>query len=219
MDEERVQLMVMGLSYNQIQDGAYALMLAEVNGPYRVPVVIGTAEAQAIAVVLENMVTPRPLTHDLFPILAELYNFSLQEVLIYSFQDGIFASKMIFSNEYGDLQEIDTRTSDAIAIAIRMKAPIFTTRELLTATGFILEKKGPGTGKAYGHSASGFQVEIEWNEDGSNEIEEKILGMQPLSLEERSYSELQAMMESAVEEEDYELAAKIKNILSTKKPE
>lgn len=208
----------MGLSYNQIHDGAYALMLAEVNGPYRIPIVIGTAEAQAIAVELEGVNTPRPLTHDLFETLARGYDIRLLEVFIYSFEDGIFSAMMTFENETGERIEIDSRTSDAIAIALRMEAPIYTTRDIMEQTGFILEKKGPGTGKASGHSATGFQVEIEWNEDGSNELEDKILGRTP-ELHELSYNVLKQMMEEAVENENYEEAAKIREILKNKSPE
>lgn len=203
----------MGLSYNQIHDGAYALMLAEVNGPYRIPVVIGAAEAQAIAVILEGITTPRPLTHDLCATLADAYNIELLEVYISGFKDGIFSATMVFEDEHGLQVEIDSRTSDAIAIALRMDAPIYTTREILEETGFILEKKGPGTGRATGQSVSGVHVEIEWNEDDSNRLEDHIMGTAP-RLEDFDVDELQAKMQEAVDNEDYELAAHIKEIIN-----
>lgn len=216
MEEGRVKLKVMGLSYNQIHDGAYALMLAEVNGPYRIPIVIGAAEAQSIAVVLEGVNTPRPLTHDLFTAIGHVFGIRPAEVFIYSFEDGIFASTITFENENGDRAEIDSRTSDAIAIALRTNAPIYTTRDILERTGFILEKHGPGTGKASGHSASGMHVEIEWNEDGSNEIEEEILGIQTPSYENLELEELYELLARAVDSEDYETAKEIKDIIDRK---
>ena len=216
MEGERIKLIVMGLSYNQIRDGAYALMLAQAGGPYRIPVIIGAAEAQAIAVNLQRVVTPRPLTHDLFSVMGHAFGIRLVEVNIYKFEDGVFASRMAFENQNGERVEIDSRTSDAIAIALRMGAPIYTNRELLEATGFILEKKGPGTGKASGHNADGLHVEIEWDEDGSNELEEEILGT-PENLEELPVEELTERMNRAVENEDYELAAELKRIIESKK--
>lgn len=136
--EKRVLLRVMGLSYNQIQDGAYALILAQVGGPYRIPVVIGTPEAQSIAIRMEGVTTPRPLTHDLFVSFAHAFGVRLVEVFIYKFEDGIFSSELTFTD--GERQMvIDSRTSDAIAIAMRTKAPIYTTREILHETGFILD--------------------------------------------------------------------------------
>lgn len=215
MGEERVELVVMGLSFNQIRDGAYALMLAEVNGPYRIPVVIGAAEAQAIAVKLENIITPRPLTHDLFSSMGQSFGIRLIEVFIYNFEDGIFSATLLMENNSGERVEIDSRTSDAIAIAMRMQAPIYTTRDILVRTGFILEKTGPGKGKARGHSASGLQVEIEWKEDGSNEIEDRILG-HSTSLEDLDIEDLQKKMREAVENEDYETAARIREIIKDK---
>lgn len=215
MEGDRVKLIVMGLSYNPIRDGAYALMLAQVNGPYRIPVVIGAAEAQSIAVVIENVVTPRPLTHDLFTRLGHYFGISLIEVFINGFEDGIFSSTMIFEGLGGEIVTIDSRTSDAIAIALRMNAPIYTTREILEETGFILEKKGPGTGKATGHSSSGLRVEIEWSEDGSNEIENETEVHEPTTgdVAYMSLAELELKLLEAVEAEDYEKAGELKKMI------
>ena len=136
--ENRVKLKVLGISYSQIQAGAYALILAQVNGPYRIPVVIGASEAQSIALKMEGIIPPRPMTHDLFVSFAHAFGVKLEEVFIYKFEDGIFSSELTFTD--GDRTvTIDSRTSDAIAIAMRTNTPIFTTREILNETGFEME--------------------------------------------------------------------------------
>lgn len=121
--ENRVRLEVLGITYNQIQNGAYVLVLAEMDGPRRIPIVIGTAEAQSIVMRLGNKIPPRPMTHDLFVSFAHGFGVRLVEVFIYSFKDGIFASELLFDD--GERQmRIDSRTSDAIAIALRTQSPI-----------------------------------------------------------------------------------------------
>lgn len=136
---KRVQLRVLGISYSQIQSGAYALILAEVRGPVRLPVVVGAMEAQSIAIRLENITPPRPMTHDLFSNLMASYGLHLLEVFIYKFEDGIFSSAMTFMDENGKTVTLDARTSDAIAIAMRENAPIFTTPQIIRETGFTME--------------------------------------------------------------------------------
>lgn len=136
---KRVQLKVLGISYSQIQSGAYALILAEVGGPMRLPVVVGGMEAQSIAIRMENITPPRPMTHDLFTNLMKVYGLHLLEVFIYKFEDGIFSSAMSFIDENGKTVTLDARTSDAIAIAMRSDAPIFTTPEIISETGFTME--------------------------------------------------------------------------------
>ena len=130
----------MGLSYSQLQSGAYALILAEERGPRRIPVIIGAAEAQSIAITLENIRTPRPLTHDLFVSFAHAFGVKLKEVFIYRFEDGIFSSELTFSDGSRTVQ-IDARTSDAIALALRTHTPIFTTRQIIEKTGFIIDEE------------------------------------------------------------------------------
>ncbi len=138
--EDRISLSVMGLSYSQLQSGAYALILAEERGPRRIPVIIGAAEAQSIAIKLENIRTPRPLTHDLFVSFAHAFGVKLKEVFIYRFEDGIFSSELTFSDGSRTVQ-IDARTSDAIALALRTHTPIFTTRQIIEKTGFIIDEE------------------------------------------------------------------------------
>ncbi len=130
----------MGLSYSQLQSGAYALILAEERGPRRIPVIIGAAEAQSIAITLENIRTHRPLTHDLFVSFAHAFGVKLKEVFIYRFEDGIFSSELTFSDGSRTVQ-IDARTSDAIALALRTHTPIFTTRQIIEKTGFIIDEE------------------------------------------------------------------------------
>ena len=142
-NDDRIRLKVMGLSYSQIQTGAYALILAQVGGPYRIPVVIGAAEAQSIAIKMESIIPPRPMTHDIFVSFAHAFGVKLVEVFIYRFEDGIFSSEMTFSDGERTIT-IDSRTSDAIAIAMRTGAPIFTTPEILDETGFEMEIKEEG---------------------------------------------------------------------------
>ena len=134
----RIKLRVQGLANSQIQSGAYALILAEENGPRRIPIIVGTAEAQSIAIALEHIVPPRPLTHDLFATFAQAFNVILKEVYIYKFEDGVFYSELEFSDGERSIK-LDSRTSDAIAIALRVNCDIFTSEEIVKECGVVLE--------------------------------------------------------------------------------
>lgn len=138
--EDRIKLTVMGISYSQLQQGAYALILAQEDGPIRIPVVIGPAEAQSIAIRMEHITPPRPMTHDLFTSFAHAFGVKLKEVFIYKFEDGIFSSELTFSDGERTVV-LDSRTSDAIAIAMRTRSPIYTTRAILEETGFVLDQQ------------------------------------------------------------------------------
>ena len=199
---ERIRLKVLGISYSQIQSGAYALILAQVGGPYRIPVVIGAAEAQSIALRMESITPPRPMTHDLFVSFAHAFGVSLKEVFIYKFEDGIFSSELTFTD--GDRTvKIDSRTSDAIAIAMRTGAPIYTTPEILDETGFLMETQT----------------------DDSNDDEEAAEGAPEFSesrddepkIENYTVEELERTLNRLIEDEKYEDAAKINEILKRKK--
>lgn len=194
--EDRIKLNVMGLSYNQLQSGAFALLLAQEDGPYRIPVVIGAAEAQSIAIRLEGITPPRPLTHDLFMSFAQAFGVRLREVFIYRFEDGIFSSELTFTD--GERQIVlDARTSDAIAIAMRCKAPIWTTRTILEETGFIIEDEPSKPG------------------DG---VEAPVTDISPEPAPERlAIEELEKMLARLIEEENYEEAARISEIIKRKK--
>src|SRR5690606_16645261 len=134
---EKVELEIIGLSYSQTQSGAYALVLSEVGGKRRLPIIIGGFEAQAIAIELENMIPSRPLTHDLFKNFAESFDISIKEVIIYKLKEGVFFSKLICEKDGKEI-ELDTRTSDAIAIAVRFKCKVYTYESILGSAGLRL---------------------------------------------------------------------------------
>lgn len=135
---KKLKLDIIGLSYSQTQSGAYALVLGEVNGRRRLPIIIGSFEAQAIAIEIEKMTPSRPLTHDLFKSFADAYHINIQEVIIYNLVEGIFYSKLI-CNDGKKVLEIDARTSDAIALAVRFACPIHTYEFILASAGIIIE--------------------------------------------------------------------------------
>src|SRR5215217_7980351 len=135
---KKIELDIVGLSYSQTQSGAYALVLGEINGRRRLPIIIGSFEAQAIAIEIEKMTPSRPLTHDLFKSFAEAYHISIQEIIIYNLVDGIFYSKLI-CNDGKKTLEIDARTSDAIALAVRFECPIYTYEFILSSAGIVIE--------------------------------------------------------------------------------
>lgn len=199
MEDERIRLRVLGLTVSHLQSNAYALILAQTDGPYRIPVVIGAAEAQAIAIVLENVKPPRPMTHDLFESFTHAFGINLVDVYINHFEDGIFTSELTFANEDRTVV-IDARTSDAIALALRMKAPIYTNREVLDETGFKLESNS-----------------------AVHESEEEFVEPEPKRnkprLENYTIEELERTLAKLIENEEYEEAAKVQAILNRKKGE
>lgn len=195
---DRIKLRVLRISYSQIQTGAYALILAQVDGPYRIPVVIGAAEAQSIALKMESITPPRPMTHDLFVSFAHAFGIKLKEVFIYRFEDGIFSSELTFSD--GERQVvIDSRTSDAIAIAMRTQTPIYTTKEILDETGFIMEVRGD-----------------EQQEDDESHNSPETNEGKP-KLENYAIEELERTLNKLIETEQYEEAAKVSEILNRKR--
>ena len=138
--DDRVKLKVMGITYSQIQNGAYALVLAEENGDRRIPIIIGTAEAQSIAIRLEHLTPPRPMTHDLFASFAQGFGIRLREVFVYHYEDGVFSSELLFDDGTRQIR-IDSRTSDAIAIALRTQSPIYTTEKIISEAGIIFQEE------------------------------------------------------------------------------
>lgn len=135
---KKIRLDIVGLSYSQTQSGAYALVLGEVEGNRRLPIIIGSHEAQSIAIKIEKMVPSRPLTHDLFQSFAESFDIKLTEVLIYNLIEGIFYAKIICSDGEKNV-EIDARTSDAVALAVRFGAPIYAYEFIMSSAGIIIE--------------------------------------------------------------------------------
>lgn len=198
-DDDKIRLKVMGLSYSQIQTGAYALILAQVGGPMRIPVVIGAAEAQSIALKMESITPPRPMTHDIFVSFAHAFGVKLLEVFIYKFEDGIFSSEMAFTD--GDRTiKIDSRTSDAIAIAMRTGAHIFTTRAILEETGFEMEIKEDG-------DTADDPEDDDSLDDTSREPK----------IENYAIEELEKTLAKLIEREEYEEAARVSEILKRKR--
>lgn len=179
----------MGLSVGQIKQGAYALILEQIDGPVKIPVVIGESEARAIAARMENKVPPRPLVYDLFASFTAAFGVANVEVMICKFEDGIFYSEISFTD--GERRvSFDSRTSDAIAIAMRTGAPIYTTQEILQECGFVLDE---------GHIVK-------------TSAEPKVRNDADLSIE-----ELEKLRSAAEEREDYEDAARLTEIINHKK--
>lgn len=210
--ENRIRLSVMGISYSQLHSGAFALLLAQEGGPYRIPVVIGAAEAQSIAIRLESITTPRPLTHDLFVSFAHAFGVKLLEVFIYKFEDGVFSSELTFSD--GDRQVVlDARTSDAIAIALRTGTPIYTTPEILHETGFIIDDEG-----ALRNPADMIDPEAIDDDDSQPHISEREAAyMAEPKLENYAIEELERTLAQLIEDENYEEAARVSEIIKRKK--
>ena len=188
---EKFKLEIVGLSYSQTQSGAYALVLQEVEGSRRLPIIIGGFEAQAIAIELEKMVPTRPLTHDLFKNFATAFDIQVKEVVIYNLVEGIFYSKLI-CEQNGKEVEIDARTSDAIAIGIRFNCEIYTYENILDSAGITMDETGIDDDG---------DLIAEAFEDGESE------GI----LESLSVEELQFELNKAIKDEDYELASKIRD--------
>jgi uncharacterized protein len=136
---KKIKLDILGISYSQSQSGAYALIFGETGKKRRLPIIIGSFEAQAIAIELEKMKPSRPLTHDLFKNFAMTFNISINEVVIYKFQEGIFYAKLICYDGVKEV-EIDSRTSDAVAIAVRFNCPIYTYASILDAAGIVMQE-------------------------------------------------------------------------------
>lgn len=192
---KKVKLEIVGLSYSQTQTGAYALVLGEAKGKRRLPIIIGGFEAQAIAIELEKMTPSRPLTHDLFKTFAEGFNISVSEVIIYNLVEGIFFAKLICNDGEKNV-EIDARTSDAIALAVRFTCPINTYEFILSQAGIILDDE------ALAAVTEGTESKVE--------IEET-------DYLKKSTEELKQMLETALSEEDYEKASNIRDELNNRK--
>ncbi|WP_422089532.1 bifunctional nuclease domain-containing protein [Tenacibaculum ovolyticum] len=196
-----IKLTIKGISYSQTQSGAYALVLSEMDGIRTLPIIIGSFEAQSIAIALEKEIRPpRPLTHDLFKTFSDRFSIKVTQVIIHKLVDGVFYSSLICERD-GVEELIDTRTSDAIALAVRFQAPIFTYENILDKAGVYLK----------------MDEELIIEEDlESDEIE--------FSLEDElddnknytntSLEELNEQLNEAVENEDYELAAEIRDEIS-----
>lgn len=187
---KKVKLSVLGISFSQVQAGAYALIFAEENGIRRLPIVIGTPEAQSIAIVMEGIIPPRPLSHDLICTIWNELGIELLEVLIHKFEDGAFFSELLLLQN-GKEYRIDSRTSDAVALAIRTHSPIFTTEEIMQKMAIVFDEQTP----------SG-STELSSSSDSTQEDEE----LSDLRLE-----ALKNRLDDAVKDENYELATRLRD--------
>lgn len=197
---KKIKLDIVGLSYSQTQSGAYALVMGEVNGRRRLPIIIGGFEAQAIAIEIEKMTPTRPLTHDLFKSFAVAFNIQIQEVVIYNLVDGIFYAKLICFDGKRTL-EVDARTSDAIALAVRFSCPIYTYEFILSQAGILIE---------------GNEFVFLENVENKEEIP-PVTPSGVSSYASLSDDDLKVQLKTALEEEAYEKAAKIRDELSRRK--
>ncbi len=197
----KIKLNVLGISYSQTQSGAYALVLSEEEGSRRIPIIVGGFEAQAIAIELEGLTPPRPLTHDLFKNFSETYGIRILEVSIHKLEDGVFFASILCDN--GDRKmTLDARTSDAIALALRFKCPIFTTDEIVEKAGIVLDfEKGSGLE----------QTDIP--EEPKIEVAPEKAKKRTIlpNLSESSMEDLRSLLSDAVSKEDYERASEIRD--------
>lgn len=188
MDSKKVKLNVIGLTFSQIQAGAYALILAENEGPRRVPIIIGTSEAQSIAIFLEKLQPPRPITHDLFITLTDLLNITLKEIYICKCEDGVFFSKLVF-DKGGQEIHLDARTSDAIAIALRAEVNIYMDEAIMD------------------------EVAVEMDEETVEEAG-NIIQKPKVTIDKMNLAELQKAMDEAIVMENYEKASYIRDLIN-----
>ena len=199
---KKLKLDIIGLSYSQTQSGAYALVLGEERGKRRLPIIIGSFEAQAIAIELEKMKPSRPLTHDLFKTFADAFDITIKETVIYNLVEGIFYAKLI-CDQKGKEVEIDARTSDAIALAIRFNCPIYTYEFILAAAGIILEeseeKKGP-----LSFEKTKAEEELRSKDSGDK------------NLSKLNVKRLKELLEQAIKNEAYDEASRIRDEIARK---
>lgn len=202
---KKIELDIVALSHSVTQSHNYAVVLGEQNGTRRLPIVIGGFEAQAIAVAMERMAPNRPLTHDLFKNAFETFSIDLREVIINNLLDGIFYARLVCERN-GEVYEIDSRTSDALAMAVRFNCPIFTYEFILDAAGVVLEEP-EGTAKKASTSRTGSASSKQRSTSKS------------ASLNTYSVEELTKLLEEVLGKEDYEQAAKIRDEINRRKEE
>ncbi|HUS86410.1 MAG TPA: bifunctional nuclease domain-containing protein [Bacteroidales bacterium] len=195
----KIKLSVLGISYSQTQSGAYALVLAEEEGERRLPIIIGGFEAQAIVIKLENLNPPRPLTHDLLKNFADLFDIGLKEVYIHRLEEGVFFSQLICEHN-GEEVIIDSRTSDAVALALRFECPIFISEEIMDKAGIVISD---------GEYDDAVKPAAESEEERPKST---------VDYSEYSIKELNKMLDGAIQTEDYEKAAAIRDEIDKRKP-
>ena len=201
---ELVELKIQGISYSDNTSGAFALILQETNGSRKLPIVIGGFEAQAIAIGLEKKIkTSRPLTHELFKSFAEKFGIKFNHVIISKLKDGVFFSNIVCENN-DDVIKIDSRTSDAIALSIRFNAPIFVKKDILDEAGFDDDEK-------YSEEIN-FTDNNFFKDENSNKSYIKSKDIKKIST-----NNIKKMLENSLQNEDYEMAAKLRDELNSRK--
>jgi len=201
----KIKLNVLGISYSQTQSGAYALVLTEENGDRRIPIIVGGFEAQSIAIQLEGLKPPRPLTHDLFLNFAVSFKIDILEVNIYKLEEGVFYSKLLCDDGKNKIT-VDARTSDAIALALRFKCPIYTTEEIMERAGIVLDLGKEAKIKEHEKNQSSRKAESTPSTSRLNE-----------EFKEYTDEELQQLLHEAIGKEDYERASLIRDELNKRK--
>jgi bifunctional DNase/RNase len=196
---KKIELEIVALSHSITQTHSYAVVLGEVNGMRRLPIVIGGFEAQAIAVALEKMQPSRPLTHDLMKNFMNAFGIDLNEIIICDLQEGIFYSKLVCSSE-NDTVEIDSRTSDALALAVRFGCPIYTYENILESAGILMEDNATGKKKKTKQEAA---------------VETESVGKEDLKA--MSLEELNTLLNEVLESEDYIRAIAIRDEINNRK--
>jgi len=197
----KIKLEILGLSSSQSQSGSFALVLGEEKGNRRLPIIIGMFEAQAIAIEIEKIVPNRPMTHDLFKSFASSFKFSIREIVISDLKEGVFYAKIVCSDGAKTV-EIDSRPSDAIAIGIRFSVPIFTHEAILSEAGIVLSESQEEEATAPSKPEPASKSIISASKTSNN------------ALKDYSFDKLKEMLNEALEHEDYEKAAKIRDELN-----
>jgi bifunctional DNase/RNase len=195
---EKKGLEIIGLSYSQTQTGAYALILKEIDGKRRLPIIIGGFEAQAIAIEMEKMTPSRPLTHDLFKSLTEAYDIQIKEIIIYNLMEGVFFAQLLCEDNNGMEREIDARTSDAVALAVRYNCPIYTYEFILSSAGIILDD----------------DLAIDSPQDSISEVDH--IRESAVTDTHKSMDDLNSELQDAIDNEDYERASRLRDEINSR---
>jgi bifunctional DNase/RNase len=193
---DKIKLEIIGMSYSQSQSGAYALILGEIDGKRRLPIIIGGFEAQAIAIELEKMQPSRPLTHDLFKSFADKFNITIKEVVINKFLEGVFHAELVCLNENGE-HLIDARTSDAVALALRFQCPIYTSEKIMAAAGILVDE----------------------SDEKENETKKRVKKAPKNAYEQLTMDELNELLQKSIDNEEYEKASKIRDEMKRREKE
>lgn len=203
---KRKKVKILGLSYSQSQIGSYILVLSEIKGGRKIPVIIKPAEAQHIAMKLENIKSPRPLTHDLVKSMTDSFQIDIQEVHIYSLLEGVFYTKMVASNGIDEI-ELDCSIGDGLALALTYRCPIWVNQDIVDSAGISIEEEG-----MVGDEDDDFEIDSIHDQESGEEVYSSRSKKRTVSIE-----DLEHMMDNAIANEEYEIAAEIRDRIQTLK--